>query len=131
MHGFQTCNIKFLEILICTEHPKTPILFLHSMQINNHYYYYYYFGNYMSLVIKNTKKPSCMYFTTSSLFQSLAFSFHTSESIVSSAALETYHTTWYTMVQELRHISMTAHLKKKSCFRVLQLLKLLQLFQRQ
>jgi hypothetical protein len=126
MHGFQTCNIKFLEILICTEPPKTSILFLHSMQINNHYYYY---GNNMPLVINNTKKLSCMYFTTSSLFYSSAFGFHTAESIVSSAVLEIYHTTWYKMVQEFRHIIMTAHLKK-SCFRFLQLLKLLQLFQR-
>jgi len=53
MHGFQTCNIKFPEILICTEPTKTSILFLHAMQINNHYYYY---GNNTSLVINNTKK---------------------------------------------------------------------------
>ena len=69
-----------------------------------------------------------MYFTTSSLFNSLVFSFHTAESIVSSAVLETYHTTWHKMVQEFRHITMTVHLKK-SCFRFLQLLKLVQLFQ--
>ena len=72
MQGFQTWNIKFLEILICTEPPETSILFVHSMQINNHYYYYYY-GNNMLLVINNTTKLSCMYFTTSSLFHSLAF----------------------------------------------------------
>jgi tRNA(Leu) C34 or U34 (ribose-2'-O)-methylase TrmL len=54
-----------------------------------------------------------MYFTTSSLFLSFTFGFHTAESILRSAALETYHTTWYTMVQEFRHITMTAHLKKK------------------
>jgi hypothetical protein len=54
-----------------------------------------------------------MYFTTISLFHSLAFGFHKAESIVSSAVLETYHTTWYKMVQESRHITMTAHLKKK------------------
>jgi len=55
-----------------------------------------------------------MYFTTSSWFHSLAFSFHTAESIVSSVVLETYHTTWYKMVQEFRHITMTAHLEKKA-----------------
>ena len=89
----------------------------------------------MSLVINNTTTLSCMYFTTSSWFHSLAFGFHMAESIVSSVVLETYHTTWYKMVQEFRHITMTAHiiyiLKKKKSFRFLQLLKLLQLFQRQ
>jgi len=44
------------------------------------------------------------------------FGFHTAESTVSSAVLETYHTTWYKMVQEFRHITMTAHLKKKKLF---------------
>ena len=67
----------------------------------------------MSLVINNTTTLSCMYFTTSSWFHSLAFGFHMAESIVSSVVLETYHTTWYKMVQEFRHITMTAHLKKK------------------
>jgi hypothetical protein len=35
------------------------------------------------------------------------------ESIVSSAVLETYHTAWYKIILEFRHITMTAHLKKK------------------
>jgi hypothetical protein len=93
MHGFQTWNIKFLEILICTELPKTSILFVHSMHINNNNNNNN--GNNMSLVINTKTKLSCMYFTTSSLFHSLAFGFHTAESIVSSIVLETYHTTWY------------------------------------
>jgi hypothetical protein len=64
------------------------------------------FLNNVSLVINNIKNLSCMYFTTSSLFHSLACGFHMAESI--------YQITWYKMVQEFRHVTMKAHLKKKA-----------------
>jgi hypothetical protein len=36
------------------------------------------------------------------------------ESILSSVAMATYQITWYKMVQEFRHVTMKAHLKKKA-----------------